>query len=184
MASLKIFGSPTDGILVRRSSARKPITRSAQVVDPEEDKVLADLEDIAQKALVLFDYADSKIMQILPPTPQTSSSTSLGTPSYFSHVAAREQSASNPFSAIPTPSSPQMRRTSSSSSDRPFVLANSAKADVLAAEAVVLYLKSLAFLHKGIEKARHHWSNRAPEQVASSDFNEGELVALKCLELY
>lgn len=178
MASLKIFGSPTDGILVRRSSARKPITRSAQVVDPEEDKVLSDLEDIAQKALVLFDFADSKIMQILPPTPQTSSSTSLGTPSYFSHVAAREQSASNPFSAVPTPSSPQMRRTSSSSSDRPFVLANSAKADVLAAEAVVLYLKSLAFLHKGIEKARHHWSNRAPEQVASSDFNEGEAVLI------
>lgn len=177
MASLKIFGSPTDGILVRRSSARKPITRSAQGVDPEEDKVLSDLEDIAQKALVLFDFADSKIMQILPPTPQTSSSTSLGTPSYFSHVAAREQSASNPFSAVPTPSSPQMRRTSSSSSDRPFVLASSAKADVLAAESVVLYLKALAFLHKGIEKARTYWSNRTPESVASSDFNEGEGAA-------
>lgn len=174
MASLKIFGSPTDGILVRRSSARRPINRSAQVIDPEEDKVLSDLEDSAQKALVLFDFADSKIMQILPPTPQTSSSTSLGTPSYFSHVAAREQAASNPFSAVPTPSSPQMRRASSSSSDRPLVMASSAKADVLAAEAVVLYLKSLAFLHKGIERARTYWLNRPPDSVASSDFNDGE----------
>lgn len=176
MASLKIFGSPTDGILVRRSSARRPINRSAQVIDPEEDKVLSDLEDSAQKALVLFDFADSKIMQILPPTPQTSSSTSLGTPSYFSHVAAREQAASNPFSAVPTPNSPQMRRTSSSSSDRPLVMASSAKADVLAAEAVVLYLRSLAFLHKGIERARTYWLNRPPDAVASSDFNEGEYM--------
>lgn len=183
MASLKIFGSPTDGILVRRSSARKPIHRTAQVVDPEEDKVLSDLEDSAQKALVLFDFADSKIMQILPPTPQTSSSTSLGTPSYFSHVAAREQAATNPFSAVPTPTSPQMRRTSSSSSDRPLVMASSAKADVLAAEAVVLYLKSLAFLHKGIERARVYWTNRPPDSVASTDFNEGERARARVLRL-
>lgn len=171
MASLKIFGSPTDGILLRRSSARKPITRTTQVVDPVEDKVLADLEDIAQKALVIFDFADSRIMQILPPTPQSSSSTSLGTPSYFSHVAAREQAASNPFSPVPT----AMRRTSSSSSERPFVLASSARADVLAAEAMVLYLKALAFLSIGMEKARKFWENRpSPEQPATPDFNEGE----------
>jgi serine/threonine-protein kinase ULK/ATG1 len=179
MASLKIFGSPADGILLRRSSTRKPITRSAQVNDPAEEQVLADLEDIAQKALVLSDFADSKIVQILPPTPQTSSPTSLGTPSYFSHVAAREQSnstSSNPFSPVPAPSPPPMRRTSSSSSgaDRPtFVMASSARAEILAAEAMVLYLKALAFLGKGIEKARRHWANRANDQAASSDFNEG-----------
>lgn len=171
MASLKLFGSPTDGILLRRSSSRKPITRSVQVADPEEEKVLAELEDIAQKALVIFDFADSKLMQLLPPTPQSSSSTSLGTPSYFSHVAAREQAASNPFSPVPT----AMRRTSSSSSDRPFVMASSARGDVLAAESLVLYLKSLAFLGKGIEKARKFWSNRATDQAASVDFNEGAL---------
>lgn len=178
MASLKIFGSPADGILLRRASTRKPINRTAQVVDPEEDRVMAELEDIAQKALVIFDFADSKIVQILPPTPQTSSSTSLGTPSYFSHVAAREQAASNPFSPVPTPSSPSMRRTSSSSSERPFVLASSAKADLLAAEAMVLYLKSLAFLGKGIEKARKFWAQRHSDQAASADFNEGELRSL------
>lgn len=169
MASLKLFGSPADGILLRRSSSRKPISRSVPVADPDEEKVLASLEDIAQKALVIFDFADSKIMQLLPPTPQSSSATSLGTPSYFSHVAAREQAASNPFSPVPT----AMRRTSSSSSERPFVLASSARADVLAAEALVLYLKSLAFLGKGIETARKFWSNRATDQAASPDFNEG-----------
>ncbi|KAI5475162.1 serine/threonine protein kinase ATG1 [Pseudohyphozyma bogoriensis] len=168
MASLKLFGSPTDGILLRRSSARKPIMRSAPAVDPEEEKVLAELEEIAQKALVIFDFADSRIMQILPPTPQSSSSTSLGTPSYFSHMAAREQSASNPFSPVPT----AMRRTSSSSSERPFVLASSARADVLAAEAMVLYLKALAFLGKGIEKARKFWGNRPTNHTPNPDFND------------
>ncbi|SGY13789.1 BQ5605_C010g05977 [Microbotryum silenes-dioicae] len=185
MASLKLFGSPTDGILVRRSSARKPLHRTAQISDPDEERILGVLEDIAQKALVLFDFADSKILQLLPPTPQTSSSTSLGTPSYFSHVAAREQqtaasnSAMNPFSAIPTPTSLPMRRTSSSSSSepRPMGLASSAKADVVAAEALMLYLKSLAFLHKGIERARLYWTVRSPDQAPSSDFNDGELDA-------
>ncbi|SCV69825.1 BQ2448_1219 [Microbotryum intermedium] len=180
MASLKLFGSPTDGILVRRSSARKPLHRTAQTSDPEEERILGVLEDIAQKALVLFDFADSKILQLLPPTPQTSSSTSLGTPSYFSHVAAREQqtaasnSAMNPFSAVPTPTSLPMRRTSSSSSSeqRPSVLAFSTKADVVAAEALMLYLKSLAFLHTGIERARMYWTNRSPDQAPSSDFND------------
>lgn len=175
MASLKIFGSPTDGIFLRRASARRPIPRTVQV-DPDEDQVLVDLEDIAQKALVLFDFADSKIIQFMPPTPQTSSSTSLGTPSYFAHVANREQQqqqqVSNPFSAVPI--SPAMRRTSSSSSERPLVLASSgARGDVLAAEAMVLYLRSLAFLSKGIERARRYWSNRIHDHPASSDLNEG-----------
>ncbi|GAA5844785.1 hypothetical protein JCM9279_002919 [Rhodotorula babjevae] len=186
LSSLKIFGSPTDGILVRRSSVRKPIPRSMTApttADPDEERVLADLEDIAQKALVLFEFADAKILQLLPPTPAASTSTtSLGTPSYFSHLAAREQAqaqsaaASNPFSAVPT--SPSMRRGSSaSSSDRPHLgaLASSAsvRADVLAAEAMVLYLKALAFLGKGIERARKHWANRPTEQqAASADFND------------
>ncbi|GAA5936528.1 serine/threonine protein kinase ATG1 [Sporobolomyces koalae] len=171
LSSLKLFGSPSDGILVRRRSARKPIPRSLTpaAIDPEEDRVLADLEDMAQKALVLFEFADTKILQILPPTP--SSSTSLGTPSYFSHLAAREQAASNPFSAIPT--SPSMRRGSSSSSERPLVMASSARAEVLAAEAMLLYLKSLAFLGKGIERARKFWASRPSELAgASTDFNE------------
>ncbi|GAA5987795.1 hypothetical protein JCM10908_007219 [Rhodotorula pacifica] len=183
LSSLKIFGSPSDGILVRRNSARKPIPRSMTApvaIDPEEERVLAGLEDTAQKALVLFEFADSKLLQLLPPTPAASTSTtSLGTPSYFSHLAAREQAqaqsaaASNPFSAVPT--SPSMRRNSSSSSgpDRPMILASSAKADVLAAEATVLYLKALAFLQRGIERARKHWSNRPSEQhAASADFND------------
>lgn len=203
LASYKLFGtSPSDGIILRRSaSGRKAIIRSSSgsnssnqnqiVLDSEEDKILLELEDIAQKALVIFDFADSKIIQILPPTPQTSSSTSLGTPSYFSHVASREQytTSSNPFSAVPnsnntnsSSTSPNMRRTSSSSSSSvPFVMASSLKAEILAAEALVLYLKSLAFLGKGIEKARKFWSTRSSstEQTgvgntggAGIDFNE------------
>ncbi|GAA6059490.1 hypothetical protein JCM10212_002233 [Sporobolomyces blumeae] len=172
LSSLKLFGSPTDGILVRRRSVRKPIPRSLTTpatIDPEEERVLADLEDIAQKALVLFEFADTKVVQILPPTP--SSSTSLGTPSYFSHMAAREQAASNPFSAVPT--SPSMRRGSSSSSERPVAMASSARAEVLAAEAMVLYLKALAFLGRGIERARKFWASRPSDSAgATNEFNE------------
>jgi serine/threonine-protein kinase ULK/ATG1 len=36
LASLKLFGSPSQGILLRRTSARKPISRSSEVLDPQE----------------------------------------------------------------------------------------------------------------------------------------------------
>ena len=45
MASLKIFGSPTDGILLRRRSTRKAITRASLAQDPQEERTLAQLEE-------------------------------------------------------------------------------------------------------------------------------------------
>lgn len=180
MASLKIFGSPTDGILVRKSSARKPLSRSSPAADPDEDRLLVELEDLGQKALVLFDFADSKVVMLLPPTPQASGSTSLGTPSYFSHLAQREAAqaaaaaASNPFSAVP--SSPSMRRTSSSSSERPIWgqgAASGAQADVLAGESMVLYMRALTFLGRAIDKSRRHWAERSPSAPPpSQDFDD------------
>lgn len=55
-------------------------------------------------------------------------------------------------------------------------MATSGKAEVLAAEAMVLYLKALAFLGKGIEGARVYWVTREGREGgerASVDFNEG-----------
>lgn len=36
LASLKIFGNPSQGILLRRASTRKPISRSSEILDPAE----------------------------------------------------------------------------------------------------------------------------------------------------
>ena len=130
LASLKLFGNPADGILLRRPSAkRKGIPRFDRVADPAELSLVAELEDLGQKASVIFDFADSKLLQMLPPTPQSGN---------ISPSTANQPSPFNP--------SPSMRRTSSSSSERPVGL----KQDVMAAEALLLYIRALAFLQRGI----------------------------------
>lgn len=53
-------------------------------------------------------------------------------------------------------------------------MASSVRAEILAAEAMVLYLKALAFLGKGIEKARKFWAGRGTDQAAGVDFNDGQ----------
>ena len=65
-------------------------------------------------------------------------------------------------------------------------MASSAKAEVLAAEALLLYLKALAFLGKGIERARRFWASRPSDSAAAStDFNEGKFFsAVSPLVLY
>jgi hypothetical protein len=75
----------------------------------------------------------------------------------------------NPFSA-PGPPSPTTATALAQA-------ASSASADVLVAEAFVLYLKALAFLQRGIEKARLFWEGKDPasRQGTSVDFNDGEL---------
>jgi serine/threonine-protein kinase ULK/ATG1 len=77
-----------------------------------------------------------------------------------------------------------MRRTTSSSpSSDPSDNRQppSKRPELVAAEALVLYLKVLAFLQKGIAKAREFWAVRAstmPQQSASPDFNDGLFVCL------
>lgn len=164
------------------------------MLDAEEERVLGELEDLAQKAQVVFDFGDSKVLRLLPllplpPTPERSTPTSLGTPSYFSILAANQSSreAANPFSPVPINNSNSRlkRRTSSGSSstgERPFLPplgGEKEKAEVLAAEAMVLYFKALAFLGKGIEKARRFWSARnglGDAVEPSVDFNQGSFV--------
>lgn len=95
---------------------------------------------------------------MLPPTPHSGN---------ISPAATSQPSPFNP--------SPSMRRTSSSSSERPIGL----KQDVMAAEALLLYIRALAFLQRGIEKARFFWDNRPSSAYeASPDFNEGKLALL------
>jgi serine/threonine-protein kinase ULK/ATG1 len=127
--------------------------------------VLNEIEDLAQKASVLIDFADSKTLQLLPPTPS-----SFGPPTAGPASQGRD---SSPFFAASA-----MRRTSSSPTSEPYDrrLATSQRAEVVAAEALFLYIKVLAFLQKGITKARELWSNRestARKQTASPDFNDG-----------
>lgn len=113
----------------------------------------------------MFDFADTKLMQLLPPTPQTATAyTNAG--SYFPPQHTPPSSFS-PFTQ-------QHKRRSGSSSSLKRI--NEDEADSVAAEALVLYLKALTFLQRGIEKARAYWDIKVADSTtaASPEFNEGE----------
>lgn len=219
MASLKLFGSPTENIWLRKKAYRRPVERysNQELQDPHEEKLLTNLEDIALKATVIFDFADSKFFLMTTSAahghssqttpggsrtasvahtpggsstpvhggqPTTQMNASQASP-FFSSVhqpplspqqqygtvrtAARRDSSTSSNSDRPTVTSPQIHQPSSGSSD-------ARKLELLPAEALVLYLKALAFLQKGIEMARAFWSAKPAGQVASNDFNDCESV--------
>lgn len=225
MASLKLFGSPSENIWLRKHSHRLPFgrrrARPAIAHDDgpsvEEEELIQKLEDIAQKATVIYDFADSKLMMMQPQSSQQSissnyrSSSQQERPSSAGGPSGMGASQANPFFANASANNtyPGMtnRRTSSSSDKRPSSplvkgsqvqaspnpgtpapiasSTSSSKPDLLPGETLVLYLKALAFLSKGIEQAREFWSTRAAGQVASADLNECKVPACyhSCLAL-
>lgn len=210
MASLKLFGSPSENIWLRKQSHRLPFARrrsrppSMQENAPsaEEEELMQKLEDIAQKATVIFDFADSKLVMMQSHSSQQSPSSNQRSPLLTdaaipaSGQAGLGASQANPFLINASRSNPSPalgnRRSSSSSDQRPsspLVKASqaspgltqsptpspstaSSKQDLLPGETLALYLKALAFLTRGIEQARDFWSARNPGQPASADLNE------------
>ncbi len=165
-ASLRWFGSSPVNVLSRfsgrpwvRVRALKRGTEDAAA----EDELLDYLEDIARKATVLFEFADSKLAQCV--TALRSSAALGGLPA----VIATDMSPAN----IPT-DNPRARRRSSSGSTSSTDL-TAARLEVLCAEGLVLYLKALAFLQHGVERARKFWEDSAAANTglsSSPDFNE------------
>lgn len=196
MASLKLFGSPSENIWLRKRSHRKPIERNYAnnaLVPIAEENLMDTIEDIAQKATVIFDFADSKV--ILMTNLMAASAERARTPQGGN--AAINVSQTNPFFVDALPKA--RRSSSSSSTERPVVsplghLAStspvpgqtgshtplkssaSSKPELLPGETLVLYLKALAFLQKGIEMAREYVGGLPAGQTASAELNE-----CKCL---
>jgi serine/threonine-protein kinase ULK/ATG1 len=202
MASLKLFGSPSENIWLRKIGHRRPIQRHSSgsgggggtPLTVEEDNLLSDLEDIAQKATVIFDFADSKLVLMTSLMVSRGGADGAGTP-----AAVMQASYASPFFANAQQQA-RTARTSSFSSDRsavsPLVPTSAAspvlsqqqvtspagtgktdsvrKPELLPGETLVLYLKALAFLQKGIELARDYWSSKPAERPTSADLNECE----------
>ena len=199
MASLKLFGSPSENIWLRKIGHRKPIQRHSSgssgggtPLTVEEDNLLSDLEDIAQKATVIFDFADSKLVLMTSLMVSRGGADGAGTP-----AAVLQASYASPFFANAQQQA-RTARTSSFSSDRsavsPLVPASATspvlnqqqvtspagtgktdsvrKPELLPGETLVLYLKALAFLQKGIELARDYWSSKPADRPTSADLNE------------
>lgn len=160
-AGVRFFGSPVNvlGSLSRRPWNRSRNTLALREQDPQEEALMQKLDDLAQKASVVFEFADTKLALCTPSAirPSASLGTSGISPSsYLSSAAARRRSSA----------------TSSVSTEL-----SSAKLDTLCAEALVLYVKALNFLQCGVDLARQYWDSRVTSANASPtgpDFNESE----------
>lgn len=76
------------------------------------------------------------------------------------------------YTRSPQYQSTNRRRSSSASSSEMGI-----KVETMCAEALVLYLKALAFLQHGVERAKGYWDLKAGSAGTSADLNESKSVA-------
>lgn len=146
---------------------RWPQVERSGELDPAEGVLLDYLEDTAHKAYVLFDLADSRIVQW---------SQSSRMPSVQSQTpsATITQHNSPPSNAPPFAVPPVSRRKSSASSTTGDVLALRQQEEA-AGDACALYFKSLAFICAGHERFKRYWDlreRRGNNHQISAELNE------------
>ena len=150
-------GTATAATAIAKATAkRRPtIIRTSADIDAQEDEILRIAEDIARKAFVLLELADSRLAlwQSLarPPSQQT-------------HL-----SSTPPFASV--------RRRSSGSSAGSEVTALR-QAETAISEAVVLYWKAMTIIFRGTTAIQRYWDRRAEryeryeEYTLSPELNE------------
>lgn len=198
MASVRLFGVPS-GMSLRGAAAlvsarsRRPFFIGASSspggggdVSDAEMNLLALLNDYGQKSRVICEFADAKLANYFLEGPHQVSND--GSSPYeeragsisrsgTNSAAARRLSSlsSSSFGRSPTGGSnhPQIHRQSSSSSVSSQSITS--QSEVAAAEALVLYVKSLTFLQRGIDATKTFIEARSlpgTSIVASSEMNE------------
>lgn len=142
-------------------------------------RVLDEIEDYAQKASVLFDLADEKLLKFLPPPPSVTGpgwqkvdeggvdqSALIRRASPFvigsntGEEEGNDQAGTNRKSRIPTDQAIKSHTKSISAVD--------------GAEALQLYIKALAFLRKGINRAKEYIDRDQSKRYNSESKRDGK----------
>ncbi|KAN0064114.1 Serine/threonine-protein kinase [Thecaphora frezii] len=185
MASLRLFGVPSGmslrgaAALVRsRSNRRASYLRSGEAaLDGAESELLVQLEDLGQKSFVLSEFADSKLAAFFPMGPHQSTQEF---DSYLMGGAGISPGRASGGIGIGisgtgagmTNGRAGRRMSSASSISSAF---DPTAAETAAAEALVLYVKSLSFLQRGINATKAFLDRRAKAgapATASAELNE------------
>lgn len=160
-AGMRFFGSPASvfGSLTQRPWMRSPNSFSQRAQNPEEEALVQKLDELGQMASAMVEFADSKLALCTPnavrPSPILGHS-SISPSSYLQTAAARRRSSTASMASV----------------DR-----SSARLDFLCAEALVVYVKALAFLQHGVDLARGHWESRVVSYgtpPTGPEFNESK----------
>ena len=141
MASMKLFGASTPS--PPYFQPHHPVERGAMVKAgaAEEETSVREIEDIALRSNVVYQFAEMKLSQIIP---------------------AASSGTNFPLS----PSSSDRRRDSLKNT----ILTDEADA-TLCEEALALYVKSLTLLQKSMDFAGRYWQRRGGAGVASARLN-------------
>ncbi len=147
--------------LVRTRAQRRGFLRTSDTHDEAEMTLLTTLEDLGQKAFVLSEFADSKLAHFYPDGP---------------HQLSQDLDASATTGVSPGRTSVQgsARRVSSISSSSSSAL-DPIAAEAAAAEALMLYVRSLAFLQRAIGLTKKYIDSRSRPgvpAVTSAELNE------------
>ncbi|TKY86849.1 hypothetical protein EX895_004137 [Sporisorium graminicola] len=170
MASLRLFGVPSGvslrdaAALVRTRAQRRGFLRPAEALDETEMTLLGTLEDLGQKAFVLSEFADSKLAHFFADGP---------------HQLSQDLDSSTATTGISpgrTSAQGSARRAGSIASSSSSAL-DQAAAEAASAEALMLYVRSLAFLQRAITVTRKHIEARSrPGQPAATSAEVNDVV--------
>lgn len=136
-------------------------------MDADEDDLLCTIEDLARKAFVLFELADERL---LAQTQLAQTARTSGTPTGLTGTTP-------PFSMQAAAAAQAGSRRKSSSSSMNSEVWILRQQEAAANDAVVLYMKSLAFIVKAMDKVKRYWKNRTEgydRYVASQELNESK----------
>lgn len=144
MASIKLFGVSSASPPYTQSyvpNDRGTIVKATNGGSMEEESAVREIEDVALRSNVIYQFAEMKLSQIIP-----SSSSSGGSGGMLSSPSSRRDSWKN------------------------GILTDEADA-TLCAEALALYVKSLTLLQKSMDLAARYWQRKGGSGVASARLN-------------
>lgn len=144
MASMKLFGtsSPSPPYLQTHHPVERGAIIKAGSGGVEEETAVREIEEVALRSNVIYQFAEMKLSQIIP----TSLTSSAGVPSSPSPIDRRRDSTKN------------------------TILTDEADA-MICTEALALYIKSLSLLQKSMDLAARHWQRKGGTGVASPRLN-------------
>ncbi|ODO11320.1 serine/threonine-protein kinase ATG1 [Cryptococcus amylolentus CBS 6273] len=163
--------------IAKATAKHRPTIVRVSDIDAAEEELLRVIEDLARKAFVLFELADERLLA----QTQLAQAARASTPTNTGLTGTTP-----PFSMQAAAQGPNRRKSSSGSFSNEVWLLRQQEA--AANEAVVLYMKSLAFIVKAMERVKRYWKGRTESYegyVASQELNEmGQWLRARFNDVY
>ncbi|WVQ77554.1 hypothetical protein IAR50_007242 [Cryptococcus sp. DSM 104548] len=162
--------------IAKATAKHRPTVVRVSDMDAAEDELLRVIEDLARKAFVLFELGDERLL----------AQTQLAQAARASTPTNSGLGSTPPFSMQAAAQGSNRRKSSSGSMNNEVWLLRQQEA--AASDAVVLYMKSLAFIVRAMERVKRYWKGRTEMYegyVASQELNDmGQWLRARFNDVY